>query len=284
MKSAIKFLLLLLGAGHSGITCAEVISTAPDAKVWASELNRKDLNTIKAPINIVVLQRFRKKKPKSIVKPVKFDHTACGKVSYISCIAPANFSYAVLINKLSVPPSEEDIMSMSGSNALIYNSGKTVKFTGLSSKEKIVIADTPKLSSSINTQVLFENLFKTLGYDGVVLAKKDDFILIGSLESRLQRSELQALVIRNSSSSFSTPQTQTKDGAALISMLNHSGGYAVFKTIIANNSASISIGDKIVIESGQPIGGTNLHPSNSTPPEKPSSTSDSAKTSNDTKE
>ena len=232
------------------ITFAAVQEDVPDAKTWSDSLDIEKLGAVKAPISILLLDKFLAGEDVApVIQPLRFDQTLCHKFSFISCADPTNFSYALQINKLGKMPTIDDLVKLSGTDAIIYGDGAEISFKGKGESQPLKLSSIKKFDKSFSLRKVLDNVLVVLGYDGVVLDERGDFILVGSLDSRLKGKDLQGVLIENSDDAFAIAPEKAKGASALISLVGKSGGYAVFKTVINASEANVKIGQKVIIES-----------------------------------
>jgi len=91
-------------------------------------------------------------------------------------------------------------------------------------------------------------LSTTLGWDGVVLAQKGDFLLVGSTTQILSTAQVQALAVSNSSTKFLLKQDERK-GAGLLSLSETKGGIGIFDIVfLGAGIKALPVGTKLIIE------------------------------------
>ena len=245
-RLSLKIFLLLLTITSVKITAKEV-QNAPDAKNWAETFDRSKLDPRFVPGTILVLESITKATAGSVkIVPLEFNSAMCGQVSFISCVDGSDFLFSLKINKVPLMIKDDELAKFVGASGLIYSDGSQVVVSINGSAEKIAIARAPKLNKSLDARRLFDRLLTTLGYDGVVLDIKGDYLLVGTFDARLKRPDLQGLLIKNSAESISIQSKSASEGAALLSLVANYGGYAVFKSIIGADS--VQLGQKILIE------------------------------------
>ncbi len=220
---------------------------APDAKNWSETFDRSDLDRRTVPIRVLVLESLKRSSSGALkTVPLAFNSDMCGQVSFISCVNGADFSYGLKINKVPQTIKDAELAKVSGADALIYSDGESVVFANAYGKDLITIKDAPKLNKKLDARRLFDRLLASLGYDGIVLDIKGDYLLVGTFDARLKKRDLQGLLIKHSADSFFIHSKKSKEGAALLSLVGYYGGYAVFKSIIGGDT--VKLGQKVLIE------------------------------------
>ena len=89
---------------------------------------------------------------------------------------------------------------------------------------------------------------KAIGYDGVILDVKGDFVLVGGFGD-LMKKQVQALVLKDSAKRLIAPVGKKKrEGEAILQLVSQEGPYAVFKTLLSSNeSGQPKVGAKVVL-------------------------------------
>jgi len=91
-------------------------------------------------------------------------------------------------------------------------------------------------------------LFAVLNWDGVVLAQRPDYLLVGAKSSLLKRSEIQALAVTDSKGKFILAAGERK-GSGLISLSETREGIGVFDVVILGKGVkNIAPGSKLIME------------------------------------
>lgn len=101
-------------------------------------------------------------------------------------------------------------------------------------------------AQSISSESVRAWLVKQLGYDGVVLDRRGDYLLVGSLV-KFDKKEIQALLLKDSAR---TPiiESRKAEGAALAQLLRQDGSVAVFQVIVGAFREGIPVGTKVQVE------------------------------------
>lgn len=248
---AIKsFTTLALLGGMIDVAYGRVAEVAPDAKAWSSSLNISELKDITFPRKLLILETLDNPIPTAI--PFKDD--LCEENSFVTCANAANFDYTLKINKLPTEPKPADFMKYSDANVVIFGSGAGISLAVGDKPEKIPFSNAGKLNEKLNPVKILTHLFAVLGYDGVVLAEKPPFILVGSLKSALKKEHLQGILIENSSKDWQiegkskSVASSKKSGAALIELENTYGGYGVFRYLAQSADSVVTVGQKVIVE------------------------------------
>lgn len=105
-----------------------------------------------------------------------------------------------------------------------------------------------KSPSSFNTESLYRWLAKSFGYDGVVLDKKGEYLLVGSSTVFFKRKSMQAMAFRDSEKKFSLRPSE-REGMGLLTLVKKSGSYGIFKVLfLGRGYAEVPIGTKVLVE------------------------------------
>lgn len=87
-----------------------------------------------------------------------------------------------------------------------------------------------------------------LGWDGVVLARKDDFLLVGSTVAILSTPDIQALAVSSSADKFGLRASE-RQGAGLLGLAETKDGVGVFDIVLLGQGVTeIPVGTKLIIE------------------------------------
>lgn len=110
-----------------------------------------------------------------------------------------------------------------------------------------IFSDNPP--NPINKKSFAKWMETNLGYDGVVLDARGDFILVGSF-SPLKRKSSQALIYRDSSQTLRIENSKTENqGLALIQLVRTHRSFSIFKLLLGLKSGTVvPIGSKIALE------------------------------------
>ncbi len=243
----LKNCFLTLSVMHCAAVFAVEVQKAPDAKAWSESFDRSQLERRNIPHRVLILESLRHSSAGAVkVVPLDFNSDMCGQVSFLSCVNGADFAYGLKINKLPQVIKDTEFAKFSGAGGLIYSDGEGVVFANADGKEVITIKDAPKLTQKLDARRLFDRLLASLGYDGIVLDIKGDYLLVGTFDARLKKRDLQGLLIKRSADSLVINSKTSKEGGALLSLVGYYGGYAVFKSIIGGDA--VKLGQKVLIE------------------------------------
>ncbi len=114
-------------------------------------------------------------------------------------------------------------------------------------KPEILISRPPR--SGRDAEDVHKWLLDGLGYEGVIIDKQDNFLLVGNL-ANITKSDTQALLLKNSADKF-TMANAKKEGGGLLQLANHFEGFAMFELLLGDRPESIPIGTKIAIEKSE---------------------------------
>jgi hypothetical protein len=235
---------------------------SPEARSWAESLQEKDLLKSVIPLRILILeQNFESKTSKNLtrddttkitdalnsIRPLDFNFTLCNQTSFMTCINSADFMYGMRINKIPEKIDEKTVLKFAQANAIIYQDEKQLFLRAPGISAPLKIGASKLLDKELNVRNMFEKMFTALGYDGIVLDIKGDFLLIGTLDSKIKNPETQGLVIKNSAERVVIAEGGAKQGSSLIGLIDQYGGYAVFKVLVFSKSKTVKVGQKVII-------------------------------------
>ena len=87
-----------------------------------------------------------------------------------------------------------------------------------------------------------------LGWDGIVLDQKGDYLLVAAPAALLQESGLQALAVRDSHRRFGLSPAERR-GAGLLSMVEAKGAMAIFEIVfLGQGTKALPAGTKLLIQ------------------------------------
>ncbi len=244
------FYVIAFLSGSLDQAYGKLAETAPDAKDWSSSLDISGIKDVTFPRKVLILQSLEKPNPTAI----SFKDDLCEENSFLTCANAESFDYNLKVNKLPSAPKPADFMKYSGANVILFNSGAGIDLFVGKKPEKINFSKAGKLNDKLNPVKILKRLFDVLGYDGVVLAEKGSFILVGSLKSSLQKERLQGILLENSSDEWiiegksKSTASVKNSGAALLQLDNANGGFGVFRLLAQNTGAAAKIGQKIILE------------------------------------
>ena len=247
--------VIALLSGSLDQAYGKLADTAPEAKDWSSSLDISGIKDVTFPRKVLILQSLEKPIPTAI----SFKEDLCEENSFLICANAESFDYTLKINKLPSEPKPADFMKYSGANVILFNSGAGIDLVVGKKPEKINFSKAGKLNGKLNPVKILKRLFVVLGYDGVVLAQKGSFILVGSLKSSLNKEHLQGMLLENSSDEWiiegksKSTASVKKSGAALLQLDNAYGGFGVFRLIAQKTDAVAKIGQKVILEHYQDI-------------------------------
>lgn len=229
---------------------AEIATRAPDARQWAESLKRADLDTLAAPTSLVLVENLGDSGSKAAA-PVfkKFNQKWCRQVSYFLCTSSRDAAFSALLNGKSMGSGIAAVFAITPANGAVVLNGDKVFLYGKQLSSPIEL-DMPKSDfTKLNIRTLTDKILTSVGYDAVVLAAKDDYLLVGSTESRLRRPNIQGLTVASSSDKWTLSGANSK-GAGLLSLVSRAGGYGVFQLVLQGDSvgSTVPLGTKVLIE------------------------------------
>lgn len=253
MKSWIKFSLLttlsytLFGAQFASAAIAE---QAPLAKEWIETLTDKDFAVLSAPRSVTVVESFGPGGSANGIPKFKvIEHSKCNEISFFRCTSGQDSNFSASINSSASVKGVDGAANLTGVDLVVYPGQEGTMIAEPQKKWTSRLLFDKQIFATFDIGEFIEQVFESLGYDGVVLAKRGDFLLIATTEKRLQKENLQGLLISGSSQRRTLDKSRRK-GAGLLSLLNTWHGYGVFQEVAVSTQTSKSeIGSKILLES-----------------------------------
>lgn len=229
---------------------AEVATRAPDARQWAESLKQSDLDALAAPTSLILLENLGDAGSKT-ANPTfkKFNQKSCRQVSYFLCASPRDAAFSALLNVQSQVSGIASVFAMTPANAAVVVSGDKVLLYGKQLSTPIDLGITKSEFVKLNIRALTDKILTSVAYDAVVLAAKDDYLLVGSTEARLRHPNIQGLTVANSSDKWTLAGASSK-GASLLSLVSRAGGFGVFQLVLQGDSvgSTVPLGTKVLIE------------------------------------
>ncbi len=131
-------------------------------------------------------------------------------------------------------------------NASSDQSKEWVAFRIANNEQEIISKE--KAPTSYNVEVLYRWLAKAFGYDGVILDKQGDYLLVGSATLFFKKKSIQALAFKGSHNKFSLRPSE-REGMGLLTLVKRSGAYAIFKVLfLGKDAGEIPLNTKVLIE------------------------------------
>lgn len=251
LKKYILVMLLLLASSLGCPALAEIASRAPDAREWVDSLKQTDIDSIIAPTSLTLVDSLGdggSKAGATVFK--KFNHKTCRQISYFSCTSQRDASYSMLLNGKNLGGGIAAVFAVTPANAAVVASGDKVLLYAKQSTTPLDLGIKKADFTKLNIRTVTDKIMTALGYDAVVLAAKDDYLLVGSTEARLKRPSIQGLIVGSSSDKWSLVDVDSK-GAGLLSLVSRFGGFGVFQLVLQGDSvgSTVPLGTKVIIES-----------------------------------
>jgi hypothetical protein len=247
MRLAYKVLVIASVTVCHGAAMAVEATQAPDAREWSEQLDRSRLRALKAPTSMLVLETLAKDDSGKLkASSLEFKNDFCMEVSFIRCVSGSDFGYAMKINKFDARVKDVDFARLADARVLVHPDGESVYLVDSFTGQRVSVDRLKKIGKTLDARRLIDRTLYSLGYDGVVLDVKGSHLLVGTLDIRLRKKDLQGLLIKGSSDLMIIKTESAREGAALLTMMNQYAGYAVFKSIIGTDD--VKPGQKVIIE------------------------------------
>jgi len=238
MRSVLLSFALLL----PGVAAAQ---DAPPLAAWMKEI--KTPAHAPFPYKIVAVKKIPKKGDEPDF--AGFDIEDVEKLTYLRVADPQSVAWNYKLNEETYAEKEPlaALLLASGADTVLVapEKGKWELVQLKDGKpEVLVTAPAPKGSRASD---LAKWLPGALGWDGVVLAEKGEFLLVGSTSQILVTPEIQALAVSGSAGNFAL--AADRQGAGLLSLSEKEGGYGVFDVVfLAQDLKTLPVGTKLIIE------------------------------------
>ncbi len=241
-------LTLALAAFGSGTSFGQKKGeAAPPLSKWAEESKS---NTGAFP-HVVAIVTSLPDKGKGEPKFLSLDPVVFNKLSYFQIPNQASASWDLKLNakKFAEMDSLEAVLQLTKADTVLLapDTGDWTFLRGGGKRERTVLHKA-KGPASTKPEAIAVWIPTTLGWDGVVIDQKGDFLLVGSTAAILGAGQIQALAVGDSASKF-TLKSDERKGAGLLSLSENKEGVAVFDIVFLGQGVKdLPIGTKLIIE------------------------------------
>jgi hypothetical protein len=240
-----KFLLGCLICFNANGIYGQASNQEPDAKEWFEQVNAENLEALKIPLKLLVLESNQDSNlGESSVKAPEYNNDICRDVSFVKCINGSDFNFALKINNFPETYKAKDFARFSGASVVLFSDQYGLHLIDSLIGETIDSGRKFAFKKSMDVRKLLDVFLASLGYDGVVLDVKGEYILVGTLDIKMRRNVVKVQTIKNSADSILLDQKLDQEvHDSEMALVNHYSGYAVFK----NTSTGIvpKIGQKL---------------------------------------
>lgn len=256
-------LLLCLIASLSW-SAASYAAEAPDPKSWLQELRNEDRFTSAKkgtyPSIVIFVSSFPKGKAPVLAA---IDAKTFNGLGFLKTIDQSELNY---ILNLNLPPQTSDeekkatvtktrsqwiqfLLDAADADTVVYmNANKAWQVYQRAENNKVkLVLSLPKGSGS-DAPSLHQWFVNSLGYEGVVIDRKDSYFLVGTLQNA-QKEDTQALILKGTDMQFKVKKAN-KEGGGLMQLVSQYEGFGVFELLLGEQPETIVYGTKIVIERG----------------------------------
>ncbi len=246
-----KFLWLgFLGLWMASPVLARTEEPLPDINAWIAEVRDSALPMAEVPRRVLLLEAGIEVSPE---KNYLSDGLAIEKISPLFFI---DESSAKLSSKLNQDSGAKPSKARQESLASTYSAN--VIFAGVKGKTPILYTNDGKRLRKIGPVMPYKGdkspnsiltwIYQCLGYDGIILARKGPYVIVGGPASTLSREKIQALAIRGSESHMALLDKK-RSGISLLELQISKGGYGIFKILaLAKDSKELPIATKLTIQ------------------------------------
>jgi hypothetical protein len=143
---------------------------------------------------------------------------------------------------------KELVFALTGADTVLVASSKGEWELLRKDGKKIESVLKKKKPKKVTPTAVAEWLVSGLGWDGVVLDRSTDYLLVGSTATILKTPEIQALAVSDSQEKLKLTESE-RMGAGLLSLSESDGGVGVFDVVFLGQGVkAIPIGTKLIIE------------------------------------
>jgi len=190
--------LYLFGAASADGATEE---DAPNLKEWVASLDKSEMAALTAPQTVTVVKAFADDNTKTGVPDYdKTDSEALSRSCYMSAVKGFDVEYSRLLNDPKAGLGIAGALRLSGADTLFFSFKDRLFMRPASLKKNMKIELPADEVIGQDPAKWCHRVLSSLGYDGVVLAAKNSYLLVGSSENRLKAGSIQGLVIAGSES------------------------------------------------------------------------------------
>ena len=224
------------------------VKSSPDLSSWISAWKKSPANP-DVPKTLALIDRWQNQgTDKASPHFGGLEPKACETWTYLQCEGHGSLNFAVSINT-ATPGTFKDVKALRRliqPDIFVLPADNAWQLQLRGKQEIVQLKWTPD-SEETFVKGLTESITKTLGYDGIVLAQKDNFLLVGSTTGMLEKDDLQGLVLGGSEKSAAITDNSFT-GSALISKISQQYGFGLFSLLAASSAQNIAPGTKIILE------------------------------------
>ena len=201
--------------------------------------------------HVIVMVSALPEKGKGEPKFLDVDFEAFNKLSFFQLPNMASAAWNLKLNKAKFAEMEafDAILEASHADTVLVASDKgDWKFMRAGKDGKAETLLSTKGPKSTKPEDIVAWLPQALGWDGVVLDQKGDFLLVGSTAAILGAGQIQALAVGDSIKKYRLKANERK-GTGLLSLSENKGGVAVFDIVFLGQGVkALPTGTKLIIE------------------------------------
>ena len=230
-----------------GSVLAEVVST-PDLAAWISAWKKSPANP-NVPKTLAIIDRWQSAgTDKASPHFGALEPKDCEAWTYLQCEGHGSLNFTVAINTAASGTFKDinAIRKLIQPDIFVLPADKGWQLQLRGNKENTPFKWMPNSGDSYARE-LTDTITKALRYDGIVLAQKDNFLLIGSTTEMLEKNDMQGLVLSYSEKS-PTISDNSFTGSALISKISNQHGFGLFSLVASLPALEILPGTKVILE------------------------------------
>jgi hypothetical protein len=227
---------------------AKKMEEAPDPNVWLEELTaNKQLKSTSFPHKIVFIRSWGVKE-KEAPEFLNLDIEAFNKLGFFQAVDVRSVAWDYKLNPEMATKNPLVIISqLVNVDTFIFapETGPWEFIRSQRGKRKVLA----KVAGPEDTdpQSIYEWLPTALGWDGVVLAQRQDVLLVASTGKILAAPEIQALAVKDSENNFKLPKG--RKGSGLLSLSRIESSLGIFDIIFLEQGVkTLPVGTKLIIE------------------------------------
>jgi hypothetical protein len=187
---------------------------------------------------------------KGVPQFLTLDAARFNQQGYFQTVDAASISWDLKLNKKSFESRDSFAvaLALTKADAIVFapKKGEWTIHSAIGGRNSIIVRGPAPPGTKEENLIAW--LTSILGWDGVVLGRKDQQLIVGSTKAILSQPQLQALAVDGSVSKLALSQTE-RVGSGLLSLTYSKDGIGIFDIVFLGKGVKdIPIGTKLIIE------------------------------------
>lgn len=254
-KALVKIVIFLAMVGR-----VEQVFAETKIEAWIKSARQEFYSNEEAsyPRMILLTAGFEKEKP----MPIKVDKKKFESIGFLKLADFDSLQFTYKLNddvlngsKTTLKTSTSEAFALfkelSGADSVLLAEGSPEEWRFYKDKKNGEVGEynnEEKILEGSEEEAIYNWLFKTLGYDGIVVDVKGEYVLVASASHLLSEGGIQAMIIGDSEDKDVTSLSE-REGSGLLKLVKSSGPYAIFKVVfMGKGNKKIARYSKVIIE------------------------------------